>query len=126
MNLGYIDMEHTLDTAQKNNITLHYGCLSTRIFKHFKIKLGKGEPRDRGSCYDLTTFSRMHFVLVENSWKSQKDCTKEEKNNASTTKRVTKRVREEQGLVEEEPSKVSKTLLDELNREAEEFAKENN
>lgn len=38
----------------------------------------------------------MKFLQVEEIWKIEKECTEDEKKSASTMKRGTKRVREEQ------------------------------
>lgn len=56
-----------LDAASKSCKRLPYGCFLSKMFKHFKIKMQKGELRGKGNIYDLGTFSWMQFIKIGNA-----------------------------------------------------------
>lgn len=53
-----------LDAGMKNGKFIPYGCLLTKVFKFFKIKLDKEEPREYKYVYNKATFTRIKSVQI--------------------------------------------------------------
>lgn len=76
-----------LDAKRKNGKLLPYGYLLTKVFKFFKVKLGKRKSRGNKCIYNRATFPRMQFVEIGEVRKSIRACIEEQIKSSSTMKR---------------------------------------
>lgn len=89
LNFGHLAL-HILHVGKKDGKYLPYGCLITKVFKFYKLKLEKRTPTGDGSVYNHLFFIRMKFIRIEYRWKMSKICIGNEKEAANSIKETPK------------------------------------